>query len=41
MTVFTMNVLQGIYQAALGVYNHLIENEEFKNLASKPVRKSH
>ena len=31
-------ILQGIYQAALGVYKHLMANEVFISLASKPVR---
>ena len=31
-------ILQGIYKAARGVYEHLMASEEFKDLASKPVR---
>ena len=33
--------IKGIYQASLGVYDHLMNNATFTELASKPVRDLH
>lgn len=34
-----MHTWQGFYQAALGIYDHIMDNETFKDLVIAKVRK--